>query len=487
MNLGDSILCARSLAIVGNAPTELGLGRGAEIDAHEHVVRFNNAPTAGHEQDYGARMDGWAMTAPATNPDVRPRDPSTFQAIFCTHAAGQRRALRAGFSAVAKRIFYCPSEFMGALAAIRAGDGKRFSTGTMFLWWVFCRRWGDMRGVNAYGFNGMRDVPGAPMHYYDNLINPHSHDASTELRLYRMVFGVDPGARRFSPPAAPGDIGPWSGWRPAGAPAPAAASRGPDVERQREGQPPASPVAKPPASAPPRLAVVVVAWHLPDPLRLGAWLKWNAENHAGARVYVVSAPDEYSDLAAPENVTILPFPAPLKLFAITRTANFGIRRAIDDGATVVVKTDIDLWWASAWAAALARVAAGGVAVFPRFTMAADIESARAGKGFVDDRYKGAVAMTAADWARVRGYHEGLCGYGWDDAELWIRCQKAGIKPIRIPEPMYHVGHSAASQKPGQRADQWGRKTGQNPANHAHNRRAALRAWDSADWGRAAPA
>ena len=45
----------RSCAVVGSSPTLLGKGLGAEIDAHDAVLRFNNAPTCGWEADVGNR------------------------------------------------------------------------------------------------------------------------------------------------------------------------------------------------------------------------------------------------------------------------------------------------------------------------------------------------------------------------------------------------------------------------------------------------
>ncbi|KAG0528759.1 hypothetical protein BDA96_05G040200 [Sorghum bicolor] len=42
-------------AVVGNSGILLGAGRGAQIDAHDFVIRLNNAPVAGHARDVGAR------------------------------------------------------------------------------------------------------------------------------------------------------------------------------------------------------------------------------------------------------------------------------------------------------------------------------------------------------------------------------------------------------------------------------------------------
>lgn len=47
-----------TVAIVGNSPCEKGLGKGAEIDAHDIVIRFNLATvSAQHQPDYGAKTN----------------------------------------------------------------------------------------------------------------------------------------------------------------------------------------------------------------------------------------------------------------------------------------------------------------------------------------------------------------------------------------------------------------------------------------------
>jgi Glycosyltransferase family 29 (sialyltransferase) len=48
---------ARSLAMVGNAPTILDYENGERIDSHDLVVRFNRATTAGNEAKIGSRTD----------------------------------------------------------------------------------------------------------------------------------------------------------------------------------------------------------------------------------------------------------------------------------------------------------------------------------------------------------------------------------------------------------------------------------------------
>lgn len=58
-----SYIKGKSIAVVGNAPSELGKGKGNEIDSHDIVIRFNNFSTAGEfVPDYGSKTNIWAIT-----------------------------------------------------------------------------------------------------------------------------------------------------------------------------------------------------------------------------------------------------------------------------------------------------------------------------------------------------------------------------------------------------------------------------------------
>ncbi len=54
---------ARTVAVVGNSPCELGRGAGAQIDAHDIVIRFNNFSTSyPFTPDYGSKTTIWVKT-----------------------------------------------------------------------------------------------------------------------------------------------------------------------------------------------------------------------------------------------------------------------------------------------------------------------------------------------------------------------------------------------------------------------------------------
>ena len=55
----ESMVKGRRIAIVGNGPSAVGKGQGAEIDDHDLVLRFNNYVVKGFGNDYGLRTDIW--------------------------------------------------------------------------------------------------------------------------------------------------------------------------------------------------------------------------------------------------------------------------------------------------------------------------------------------------------------------------------------------------------------------------------------------
>lgn len=73
----DKFLSGKSIAVVGNGPSERGKGLGAEIDSHDIVVRINNYRTKGYERDYGRRTDVWMKCGAADiehwlkDPDIK--------------------------------------------------------------------------------------------------------------------------------------------------------------------------------------------------------------------------------------------------------------------------------------------------------------------------------------------------------------------------------------------------------------------------------
>lgn len=237
-------------------------------------------------------------------------------------------------------------------------------------------------------------------------------------------------------------------------------------------------------------AVVFVHYRLPLP-RLVDHFRWNADAYIDqeAEVYVVTD----RDIPAPPWVNILPYPKPLAVFSLTKTANYGIRKALDDGAEVVCKTDADIVFP---VDSLAECFAVGEkeAAAPMYEMVDSWEERHTSKNRLQaDQAIGTVAMRARGWMDVSGYHEELEGYGCDDGDLWQRIGASGIARRRSLG-VYHIAHQAGTTQQeahtpgdkarGTRSDHWGRAEGLNPNRLRENRRiAGLSRWRSEAWGR----
>lgn len=67
----EELVKGKTIAIVGNAASEIGLGRGSEIDSHDIVLRFNEFE---HREnlnvDYGSKVDIWITAFQAKSPLV---------------------------------------------------------------------------------------------------------------------------------------------------------------------------------------------------------------------------------------------------------------------------------------------------------------------------------------------------------------------------------------------------------------------------------
>jgi hypothetical protein len=160
-----SHLRGKQLAIVGNAPTEVGLGRGKEIDSADLVVRFNNFSLAPeHIPDYGSRTDLWVTSL---NKDL-PFTPEAFTWVCCPLPLTSPKWLQR----------YTATSWTAWLKALRSGcvfsskrgferlikDVPNPSTGLSFLHWI-TECMSEPVQFKLYGFSFFD--PNQAHHYFD--------------------------------------------------------------------------------------------------------------------------------------------------------------------------------------------------------------------------------------------------------------------------------------------------------------------------------
>ena len=222
-----------------------------------------------------------------------------------------------------------------------------------------------------------------------------------------------------------------------------------------------------------QLAVVFVSYLKVPRERLQDHFVWNHEAYAQfgnrLRVYVVT--DTPHDVPPYAECVLYPMEAlPLvggrRRFSPAKTRNAGLRKAIEDGADVLVCTDVDIAFTPQTLALMSTVP-DDFAGIPLCRMAPSFEDRHG--GHIDHGCTGTVAMTAANWRRLP-YDERCVGYGQDDGLLFWDIERAGITVMRDHE-VSHIAHVEGDvhRTPGSGAATcWGREDGFNFENSRSN-------------------
>lgn len=223
------------------------------------------------------------------------------------------------------------------------------------------------------------------------------------------------------------------------------------------------------------LAVTFVSYLKVPEERLQDHFHWNQEAYEQfgdrLRVYVVSDINHTLPAYA-ENIVYpldrLPMIEGQRRFSLTQTKNFGITKAMKNGADIVICTDVDIAFEPD-TLQLMFTLSDAVASIPLYRMAPSFEQRK--KGHIDQGCTGTVGLTAANWRRVR-YEERCVGYGADDGILLRDIQRAGIHIARDHE-VTHIAHvpGDGERHPGNGASTcWGRDDGFNFDNFRENRK-----------------
>jgi|GEM_PF-652225 len=197
------LVAGRTVAVVGNGPGNLGSGKGAEIDAHDVVIRFNNHPT-GYEADYGVRTDIWVRGA---HRDVRDRVAVDSGALVVWEMDFFRNLLEVPAHAeiLYRDVLFSPDRVTHidteTKASLRRRSGLLLPTsGAQILWMLFESR-GSLAGVDVYGFSSI--TGGDSGHYFDTLGDMGArHDVALEGAFLRSLLVEHVVERRGSDAAA---------------------------------------------------------------------------------------------------------------------------------------------------------------------------------------------------------------------------------------------------------------------------------------------
>lgn len=184
-------LKGKTIAVVGNAGTELGKGNGKEIDSHDIVIRFNNYPLEGYEVDYGTKTDVWVRVG---NNEVEPRSIRPYKFVILEPDIS-RSLLR--FDVVdlwvrylecfPNKIFYMDREFK---TKMREETGLYNPSSGCRMIYLLYKVLGSLENVNLYGFSLLSEGKNYG-HYYDNLCQlKNYHPVTEEEILIKKLYGI---------------------------------------------------------------------------------------------------------------------------------------------------------------------------------------------------------------------------------------------------------------------------------------------------------
>lgn len=231
----------------------------------------------------------------------------------------------------------------------------------------------------------------------------------------------------------------------------------------------------------PSAAVVVSHFRMPIG-RLLDWCGWNDAEFSRRGIGAVVVADGPRE-PLPPWARVVVYPAPMEIFSLSRSSNYGIRSAGEAGSEIVAKSDPDCIWSPQALDELQAVASGR-GVSWTYLMAEGPSDAQRANARAWQATKGTVALAWPDWCRLCGYDERMSGYGVEDGDLFLRARKV-LQVDQSRAPFWHVAHSPAPQHHGnRRSDCWGRASGFNP--RAHDRNHTTRhgpAWCDPGWGR----
>lgn len=172
MNSGilENYLRGKSIAVVGNSGCELGLGKGAEIDAHDVVIRFGNYPLE-YTKDYGCKTNIWVRAFGANASDVEKRDMNEYDFVLWNHDFKHYFIQFDSFDYMYESFLKYPQKHVFIGAAIRRKlYNKTFmhlpTSGALTIYYLL-EILGSLKTVDAYGFAFLNNDANDTIHYYD--------------------------------------------------------------------------------------------------------------------------------------------------------------------------------------------------------------------------------------------------------------------------------------------------------------------------------
>ena len=195
-NVLAKLLENKTIAIVGNGPSEIGKSKGKEIDSHDIVIRFNNYRTDGFEADYGSKTDIWARGSGGN--DVIDRKQKyqlvTWEADY-THWRVLYDYLDIMYRQVKEGQLIYNFDYDCHLS-LRNASGIDFPTTGLVLIWDIYQKLGSLDNVDFYGFSFCQDMPDRyATHYFNDrtkeeaIMRSEVHRIDKEAEFLKRLVG----------------------------------------------------------------------------------------------------------------------------------------------------------------------------------------------------------------------------------------------------------------------------------------------------------
>lgn len=195
-NVLVKLLENKTIAIVGNGPSEIGKSKGKEIDSHDIVIRFNNYRTDGFEADYGSKTDIWARGSGGN--DVIDRKQKyqlvTWEADYI-HWRVLYDYLDIMYRQVKEGQLIYNFDYDCHLS-LRNASGIDFPTTGLVLIWDIYQKLGSLDNVDFYGFSFCQDMPDRyATHYFNDrtkeeaIMRSEVHRIDKEAEFLKRLVG----------------------------------------------------------------------------------------------------------------------------------------------------------------------------------------------------------------------------------------------------------------------------------------------------------
>ena len=191
----EKLIIDKSIAIVGNGPSEIGKNKGCEIDAHDIVIRFNNFHTKNYENDYGKKTDVWVKCTSDDikhhRSDINSNTQIIYETDFIHHELPDNYIEAMDYDIKHHRAYFLG---LDEHLDIRNKFYQNPSTGIVIFSYIY-KILGNLKKVDLYGFSCLQEKADSyASHYYNDrsqieAINRSSmHNFKSESEYMRSLI-----------------------------------------------------------------------------------------------------------------------------------------------------------------------------------------------------------------------------------------------------------------------------------------------------------